>query len=106
MSNFPLFTGKYSDFSPGWYEQVGSVIILSVIINIFIPHLGVLLKYFYIECKRCYIKNSNDRTKNLTKKEFFDLFIGPDFCIDYRYTDVINSFTKDTYYIICKSNVF
>lgn len=37
---FPIFAGRFSDFTVEWYKNVGAVISLSMFINIFTPHVG------------------------------------------------------------------
>jgi hypothetical protein len=37
---FPVFAGRYSDFTVDWYKNVGATISLTMFINIFTPHIG------------------------------------------------------------------
>lgn len=93
---FFIFTGKYSDFNPEWYSFVGVVIASSMFINIFSPHISSFIEYIYYSCRRCCDSGcctDNLSTKTLTKLEYFDLYVGPRFAIEFRYAEV--SFNKN-----------
>ena len=32
-----LMHGKYNDYSPDWFEDIGEILVISMVINIFIP---------------------------------------------------------------------
>lgn len=88
---FFVFTGKYQDLDPDWYSFVGVVIASSMFINIFTPHVSSFLEYIYYSCRRCCDSGccSDDvRTKKLTKLEYFELYVGPKFAIEFRYAEV------------------
>lgn len=38
---FPILSGKFADFTVGWYRNVGTTLILAMIVNIFVPHLVI-----------------------------------------------------------------
>ena len=89
--NFPVFSGNYNDFSPSWYYHVGTVIISSVTINIFLPHLFAIINYLFIQLKRCSdggYRCDGHMTGKHTRKDYFDLYIGGEFNLDYRYSNV------------------
>ena len=90
---FPFFTGKYDDLNPSWYFDVGSTILFYMIINIFSPHIACLISYYYLLMRRCcdrkFSKNKN--TAKLTRTEYFDLYIGPEFSIGSRYAQILSS---------------
>ncbi len=37
---FPIFSGRFSDFTVEWYKNVGATITLTMFINIFTPHIS------------------------------------------------------------------
>lgn len=43
---FPILSGKYTDFNIPWYRNVGSTIMLTMIINIVSPYFVELLFHF------------------------------------------------------------
>jgi hypothetical protein len=40
---FPIFAGRFDDFSVEWYKNVGATISLTMFINIFTPHIGGII---------------------------------------------------------------
>lgn len=47
--DFPIFTGKYSDFNVDWYSAVGSQIVLTCFINVIMP-ISNLVMWGINEC--------------------------------------------------------
>ena len=39
----PIFAGSYSSFSAEWYNNIGKTLTLTLLINIFSPHVSKLL---------------------------------------------------------------
>lgn len=37
---FPIFAGRFTDFTVEWYKNVGATISLTMFINVFTPHIG------------------------------------------------------------------
>jgi hypothetical protein len=51
---FPIFAGRFEDFTVEWYKNVGATISLTMFINVFTPHIGGivgLLKNHLLQCK-------------------------------------------------------
>jgi len=42
---FPIFAGRFQDFTVDWYKNVGATISLTMFINIFTPHIGGIVAY-------------------------------------------------------------
>jgi len=42
---FPIFAGRFSDFTVDWYKNVGATISLTMFINIFTPHIGGIVAF-------------------------------------------------------------
>ena len=83
MQNNLGFNQKYIDFTRNWYVDVGNIIIITMLVNIFSPHLLVLLiNYPYKTCKRRICHKSYRSQYELNK-----LFIGPSF-------DIANSLSQ------------
>jgi len=94
LPNFPLFTGKYTDLNAGWYVDVGSLIIFSLILNVFIPHMVVILDNWKTLCSRCCDSGctcDGRNTKLKNKREYLELYVGPDFPIDCRYSELLTT---------------
>ena len=88
--NFFILAGNYEDFDSGWYSAVGTTIIFTMFINIFTPHISSYLFSIYYKCLRCCDSGCGNslKTKKLTKKSYFALYVGPDFRMDSRYSQV------------------
>lgn len=51
---FPIFAGRFEDFTVEWYKNVGATISLTMFINVFTPHIGgivALIKNYLMQCK-------------------------------------------------------
>lgn len=91
--DFPFFTGKYTDFDPGWYSDVGSTIFFYMILNIITPHIAPIISYLLTSIKRCFDRccAANKISSKLTKNEFFALYVGPDFSMGSRYAQILST---------------
>lgn len=38
--SFPILGGRFADFNVQWYRRVGSTIMLTMLLNVIIPHLA------------------------------------------------------------------
>ncbi len=93
IPDFPFFTGQYSDFDPGWYGDVGSTIFFYMILNIVTPHIAPLIGYLMTSIKRCFDRccSSNKISSLLTKNEYFELYVGPEFSMGSRYAQILST---------------
>ena len=93
--NIPILSGTFDDFSYGWYRKVGIVLIYSMIINIFMPHLGTIVSLIMKSCCRCCDRGCSCKgikTKKKLRKKYFKLYVGPEFDIDSRYATTLSYF--------------
>jgi hypothetical protein len=60
---FPLFSGDYEEFDVGWYNTIGSSIIMTMIIGIVQPHISNSFWWILAFVKRCWDRKltCNDR---------------------------------------------
>ncbi len=93
VPDFPLFTGEFDDLDPGWYYQVGATFLFYMILNIFTPHANALISYFIALVKRCLDSKFCVKkfTKKKSRKEFIDLYTGPQFNIGMRYSQILTT---------------
>jgi hypothetical protein len=95
VPDFPLFTGQFSDFSPGWYYQVGATFLFYMLLNIVTPHSNALISYLVTLCKRLLDRKlcnfTKRHTKKKTRKEYIDLYTGPQFNIGMRYSQILTT---------------
>ena len=89
----PIFTGDFSDLDPGWYSVVGVTILFTMIINTILPHFTIILGLMITYLLRCFDSGCScgRRTSKKYKKDYFDLYMGPDFPIDVRYAGMLTT---------------
>lgn len=117
-SDFELLSkGEYGDFTASWYSAVGVSIILTMILNIFVPHAGPIVLTLMTKLKRCRDRGCStdtSRTKKMTQADLEALYTGPPFLMAERYAQVLTilfvCFSYATglpmlYYIGCLSMV-
>lgn len=91
-----LFDGKYSDFTPAWYSDVGNTLVGAMIFNFELP----IIMYFLYLSRRVYYR-VKDRglsnyckgvktTKKKTIQSYIDLYQGPGFPIHFKYSLMMN----------------
>lgn len=77
LANASFLGGLYSDFTRDWYSNVGSQILLAMILNIFSFHSYRLFQYLYYVIRRKYYKPNSQREMN-------ELYLGPRFQLSLR----------------------
>jgi hypothetical protein len=92
------FNGRYRDFTPAWYMDIGETICGAMFFNIFFP----IIEFFIFFALRCfwrlvdmdYIRCSKVRSENGTKcktiQSYVDIYGGPIFQIHYKYSTCAN----------------
>jgi hypothetical protein len=50
--NFPILSGRFADFNVPWYRNVGSTIMLTMLINVVMPHITEKLFHIKTLCTR------------------------------------------------------
>jgi len=86
-------TGKYDDFSPAWYTNVGGQIVTTMLINIVSPHIYVLvMRWLY---KRSIDEEHHEKlVKNAkSQRDLNEVFIGPFNDYPLRYAQIYNTIT-------------
>lgn len=89
-----LRSGENPDFNSSWYSSVGTSIILTMLLNLFIPHLMPLALTLYSSLKRCCDRDCSDnrkKTNKYTQAELNELHLGPEMQIDERYAQLYNT---------------
>uniref|UniRef100_K3WQ59 Anoctamin transmembrane domain-containing protein n=1 Tax=Globisporangium ultimum (strain ATCC 200006 / CBS 805.95 / DAOM BR144) TaxID=431595 RepID=K3WQ59_GLOUD len=94
LSSFAILNGKYSDFTPAWYNDVGIALMLTMIINTFSPHMYVVVHYIAMEAKRFYDRGFSfdySITRQDTQRDLDALYRGPKFDLAARYAQTLTS---------------
>jgi hypothetical protein len=88
-----MFTGNYDDLNPSWYANVGVTIVFTMFINVIVPHISALLEMLFVFVYRCCDSGCTKgrKTKKSNKREFFELYMGPQFAIDIRYSEILTT---------------
>lgn len=92
---FPIFDGSYSDFTVEWYRVVGSTITLTMMIQICTPHLSGFFKWFWHGMLRCCDRGCTTnihKTKNMLQEDYEGRYMGAEFLIEVRYSQIISNF--------------
>jgi hypothetical protein len=77
-----------SEFNVDWYFTGGSMIIITMAINTFVPHVGLIVAYFRHNRKIRRLESDSHRVW-YTQEELNDSFKGPEFQLNYKYTQVL-----------------
>ena len=92
---FPVFAGRYNDFSVEWYKNVGATISLTMFINVFTPHIGgfvAIIKNYLLRMKDSGCNKDIRRTKQVMQDDYENIYMGPDFLIEVRYSQIMTFF--------------
>ena len=91
----PLFQGKYQDFTVEWYRVVGSTISFTMLINIITPHTGAIIGMLMGGLFKCMDRGCScdkRRTKKRLQEDYENTYMGPEFLIEIRYSQILASF--------------
>ena len=98
---FPILTGDHSDFNSKWFTEVGVTIMMSMFVEVLTPHLSVFLEYLGTLLIRCFdscCDGGKTITKMSNKVEYLNLYVGPEFPIDIRISEMlVNAFIGITF---------
>lgn len=98
----PIFNGEFEDFNSAWYSKVGKTLCLTLLINIFTPHISKLslpllkiVQRFWDRGCSCTIwkkverkGDKNVNTKKLLQLELNELYTGAQIPIYYVYAQI------------------
>ena len=79
-----LFVGPFDEFNSRWYLVVGSPIILTILLQILTPHLGLLTHALLTFIRRCWDRRcsfNKSVTRQAVQEEYEDLYTGPEFIL-------------------------
>ena len=96
LPDFPVFTGDYADFTPKWFSKVGAIILSSMLLSVFTPHISIAIHAFFKMIRKCFdsgCDGGKTRTKKVLKKDYIQLYQGEQFPIDFRFAEIfVNTF--------------
>jgi len=84
---FPEYLdGKHKEFVRDWYVEVGAPLCFTMLINVFVPHIGPIVKGLIVRPIKLLMK----KKKAVTHMELEDLFTRDRFEIETRYAVLLN----------------
>ena len=94
ISNLPagILQGSYEDFSSMWYIDVGTQILIAMILEMGAPHAVPVMQYIWTNITRCHDRGcsfNKTRSKKLLQQEYEELYIGPEFQLDVRLAQIV-----------------
>lgn len=93
LSSF-LKDGAYTDFHSAWYDQVGSIIISTVLIGSLGPLFEFIGSYLLIKGLKIYDKIGLQRgqfTKKKSIQQYIDTFLGPEIELHSTHSNILNT---------------
>lgn len=87
-----VLVGPFDEFDRRWYMVIGaSVTLISIFISVQ-PHIGLLFKAIGLNLRRCADRGCTQnkrKTKQVTQAEYEDLYTGPEFILQIRYSQIL-----------------
>jgi hypothetical protein len=83
-----IIVGPFSEFNMRWYLVCGTPILIAIGIQIFFPHIGVILsatKLFFMRCWDRKCSCDKRATRQITQDEYEDLYTGPEYILQLRF---------------------
>jgi hypothetical protein len=87
------FNGLYHDYMPNWYAEVGSKIVMTMLINSILPYVGLVAGFLVPKIKRLLdskFTGSYYVTKKTAMSGYKDLYSGADYVIHFKYSGLLN----------------
>lgn len=89
-----LFGGSFGDFNAAWYQHVGVALVMTMLLNIIIPHLGPALAALTWTLRVCFDRGCSRDTsisKAVTQKELEEMLTGPHFVVEERFAQALST---------------
>ena len=82
---YHMLNAPSDDFSSRWYTETGRVIVITMLINAFMPFINFFIEWFYFRMLRLkdtyvlsFCKIKKVETKCITVAQYVDLYCGPE----------------------------
>ncbi|CAD8102239.1 unnamed protein product [Paramecium sonneborni] len=90
-----LFGGKYGDIDSKWCQNIGIVLLLTLLINILTQPLMLFLEIFVRYLKQVFDQSScclnENKTRQKNYQDFKDLYKGEQFRVELRYAQILTA---------------
>lgn len=87
-----LLQGDYEDFTCMWYVNVGTQIILAMVLEVGAPHFLPAWQRTLYGCRRSWDRGCScdrRRSKKLIQSDYEELYIGPEFALNARFAQIV-----------------
>ena len=88
----PFLLAEYDEFTSEWYSQVGSTVVVTMILMIFTPHVSNIGFQVLGSCRRCCDRKcscSERKTRKYLQKDYEQINLGSEFDIEARYSNML-----------------
>jgi len=86
LRSFYLFRGNYRDFRVDWYQNVGTALLITLLLNIVEPHVVPMVKWLLMRLKIAICRRNRVMQYDLNM-----LYVGYEFEPEVRYPQVLNT---------------
>ena len=87
-----MLEGDYEDISSMWYIDVGTQIILAMILEVGAPHLLPVSYLTFYKVSRCWDRGcgwDKRKSKKYLQSDYEELYTGPEFYLDARLAQIV-----------------
>lgn len=87
-----VLIGPFDEFNKRWYVVIGTSITINSLIITIQPHVGLLVKAVILNIRRFIDRGCTQnkrKTKQVTQDEYEDLYTGPEFILQLRYSQIL-----------------
>ena len=88
------YLGDFDDFTPNWFKNIGYSLGMTFFIKILATIFIGILQVLYVKTRRwldsCCL-TPPAFTRQVTQKDYVNLYKNPDFSLDFSYTEMINT---------------
>ena len=88
----PLILAEYDSFSQAWYQEIGTTIVITLLLMVITPHASNVGFACLGSCTRCMDRGcSSDtrKTKALVQEDYEEKNIGAEFQFEFRYANLL-----------------
>jgi Calcium-activated chloride channel len=93
--DFPLLNGKYVDFTVPWYRNVGTTLLIAMMMNMVTPHIAQNMLFAWPACRRCCDRKCTrdmKKTKQVLQEDYEEMYTGDEFEFEVRYAEITSAF--------------
>ena len=92
MTDLPLVLNKYDSFSQEWYNEIGSTIVITLMLMVFMPHFANVAFQCFYGCRRCSDRGctcDKRKTRKFVQEDYESVNTGSEFMLEFRYSNML-----------------